>query len=450
MVLPGALSSMLLLMSFFDLDLNYTLRNVMLGSAILGAVGGSIGCFAVLRRESLMGDTLAHAALPGICLAFMLTGSRTSLVLMIGAAITGWLGTLCVLWIVKGGRIKQDAALGIVLSVFFGVGTVLLTHISRTGGANQSGLDRFLFGQAASIVREDVVTMAVVGAMSIGVLVVLFKEFKLICFDPQLAASLGLPVTGLTVLLTGLVVVAVVIGLQAVGVILMVAVLIAPALAARQWTNKLATMVPLAAAFGALSGVVGSVLSSQIERLPTGPTIVLVATLIVIISVLVAPERGVLWSTLRLHRQQRQFMAQQTLAELWRLTQERHERGADDAVPAVALSERLARPASFANRQLSRLFQRGLVARAGNQDSWRLTPLGMEAAAQAQRRETLWKMYLARQMDIPVSSVHVPMDEIEQLLPPDVLREFDAAIARQRTQKVGLAPPAALGAKGQV
>lgn len=410
--------NVLLVPAFLGLDLNYTLRNVMMGSAILGGVGGAIGCFAVLRRESLMGDTLAHAALPGICLAFLVTGSRTSLVLMLGAAITGWLGTLCVLAIVRGGRVKQDAALGIVLSVFFGIGTVLLTHISRTGGANQSGLDRFLFGQAASIVRDDVITMAVMGFIAISVLVLLFKEFKLLCFDPALAFSLGLPTTGLTVLLTGLIVVAVVIGLQAVGVILMVAVLIAPALAARQWTNKLETMVVLAAIFGAVSGVVGSVLSAEIERLPTGPTIVLVATAIVAVSVLFSPERGVIWAQLRDRRQERRYGAARVLASLLDVQ-------GSGGVTVSQLATITGRSERFLQRHLGRLSRQRQVVREATGGRWSLTDTGLVAAEAAKRREDLWKLYLANQMDIPTEGVHLGMDDIERLLPADVLRAFD-------------------------
>lgn len=411
----------LLMPAFLGLDLNYTLRNVMMGSAILGAVGGAIGCFAVLRRESLMGDTLAHAALPGICLAFLVTGSRTSLVLMLGAAITGWLGTLCVLAIVRGSRVKQDAALGIVLSVFFGIGTVLLTHISRTGGANQSGLDRFLFGQAASIVRDDVVTMAVLGAVALGVLVLLFKEFKLLCFDPALAFSLGLPTTGLTIVLTGLIVVAVVIGLQAVGVILMVAVLIAPALAARQWTNRLEVMVVLAAIFGAVSGVVGSVLSAEIPRLPTGPTIVLAATVIVVISMLFSPERGIVWGAIRNRRQQRQYGAARVLASLLGVQ-------GSGGVTVSQLASVTGRPERFLNRHLRTLSQRNMTRYDAGPGRWTLTDTGLVAADEAKRREDLWKLYLANQMDISTDGVHLGMDDIERLLPPDVLRAFDKVL----------------------
>jgi manganese/zinc/iron transport system permease protein len=287
-----------------ELLFDYTLRNVALGSAILGIVGGVLGCFATLRRQGLLGDALSHAALPGVVLAFMLTGSKAPLVLLLGAGLTGWLGTLLILLIVRETRISEDSALGIVLTWFFGMGIVLLTMLQKSNNANQAGLDKFLFGQAATLVAENVLTMAVLGGLALFLVGLLYKEFKLITFDPLFAASIGFPMRRLNVLLTSLIVVAVMIGLQTVGVVLMAAMLIAPAAAARQWTNRFAYMLGLAGLFGAMAGVGGALLSVTQERLPTGPMVILVATAIVIVSLLLAPERGILWQTWR-ERQQR-------------------------------------------------------------------------------------------------------------------------------------------------
>ncbi len=282
-----------------DVIFDYTLRNVALGSALLGIVGGVLGSFAVLRRQGLLGDALAHAALPGICLAFMLTGLRTPLVLMAGAAITGWAGTLLIIKVVQETRISEDSALGIVLSVFFGLGIVLLTHIQHSNNANQAGLDRYLFGQAATLVQSHVVTMAILGGVALLCVGLLYKEFKILSFDPEFAASIGYPVGKLNILLTSLIVVAVVIGLQTVGVVLMAAMLVGPAAAARQWTNRLSVMLVLAALFGAAAGVAGAMISVTSSRLPTGPMVILCMTAIVVVSVLFAPERGIVWDAVR-------------------------------------------------------------------------------------------------------------------------------------------------------
>lgn len=284
---------------FRDLLFDYTLRNVALGSALLGVVSGVLGCFAVLRRQGLLGDATAHAALPGICLAFLLTGSKAPLVLMLGAALAGWLGMLALLGIVRATRLSEDAALGIVLSSFFGFGIVLLTLIARSGNAHQAGLDRYLFGQAATLLEEHVLTMAGLGAVVLALVALLFKEFKLLAFDSAFAASLGLPTRRLSILLTGLIVAAVVIGLQTVGVVLMAAMLVGPAVAARQWTDRMGPMVLLAGLFGALSGVSGALLSVSQQRMPTGPLIILSLTAVVATSVLFAPARGLVWEWLR-------------------------------------------------------------------------------------------------------------------------------------------------------
>ena len=287
--------------------LDYTLMIVAIGAALLGAVSGSLGTYAVLRRQSLLGDAISHAALPGIAIAFLLTGSKTPLILVLGAAIAGWLGTLLILSIVSLTRIKYDSALGIVLSTFFGFGLVLHTLIQRTGNANQAGLDTFLFGQAATILESDILTIGILGGFAIIVMFVFWKELKLLIFDEGFAASLGFPIRMLDILLTSLLVIAIVLGLQAVGAVLMSAMLVAPAVAARQWTNRLGVMIFLAACFGALAGVSGTIISSSASRIPTGPTIVLCATVVVGFSIVFALNRGLLWDWFR-HQRNKQSL----------------------------------------------------------------------------------------------------------------------------------------------
>ncbi|MCO5216616.1 MAG: metal ABC transporter permease [Thermomicrobiales bacterium] len=277
-----------------DLIFDYTLRNVALGGMLLGIVAGVLGAFAVLRRQALLGDTLSHAALPGICIAFMITGSRESLVLLIGAGIAGWIGTWILLRTVNATKLSEDTMLGVVLSVFFGVGILLLTYIQQTNNANQAGLDKYLFGQAASLIAKDVATFAILGIASLSAVFVFYKEFKLLSFDPEFLASLGLPVRRLDLALTSLLVVAVMIGLQTVGVVLMAAMVIGPGTAARQWTDNLRTMLVLSGIFGGLAGLIGAVVSVQANRLPTGPSIILALTVIVMASILFAPEHGII------------------------------------------------------------------------------------------------------------------------------------------------------------
>jgi manganese/zinc/iron transport system permease protein len=291
----------------YSLFTDYTIRTVALGAAVLGIVSGTLGCYAVLRRQALLGDAMSHAALPGIALAFLLTGTRELSVLLLGAAIAGWVAALVMIAIVNTTRIKEDSALGMVLAVFFGFGLVLLAFAQKQPTAAQAGLDTFLFGQAASLVARDVMTMGLIGAVALGLMLLLWKEFKLLSFDPDYGATIGLPIRLLDIGLTSLIVVAIVIGLQTVGVVLMSAMLIAPAAAARQWTDRLGLMVVLAGVFGALAGIAGAVISATARGLSTGPTIVLVVSVFVVVSLLIAPNRGLFWNWLRQQRNRRRL-----------------------------------------------------------------------------------------------------------------------------------------------
>jgi manganese/zinc/iron transport system permease protein len=287
---------------------NYTLSMVALGGALLGALSGAVGCFAVLRRESLVGDALSHAALPGVGVAFLIAG-RDMDALLIGAAIASGLGVAFMGAVLRTTRLKGDAALGIVLAGWFALGIALLTFIQSSGIPGQAGLDRFIFGQAAAIVEGDVLRIAGFGALAVLVLALFWKEFALVTFDAGFARANGLRAGVIAGLLSLLIVVTVVLGLQIAGVVLMVGMLIAPASAARQWTHRLGQMVTLAAVFGAFSGGAGAILSGLDSGIPTGPMIIVVATLLVILSLLFAPGRGMVWGWLKTRRDRERYSA---------------------------------------------------------------------------------------------------------------------------------------------
>ena len=280
--------------SLIDLLSDYTFQTVALGSALLGIISGVLGSFAVLRRQSLLGDGVSHAALPGVVMAFLLTGSKNTEVLLLGALLTGLAATFLITRIVKHSRIRFDSALALVMSVFFGLGLVLLTYSQKVPNANQAGLKRFIYGQASTMLQRDVVLMAVCGAVLLFIVILFWKEFKLFSFDPEFAETIGFGTGRLNLLLSFLIVLAIIIGLETVGVVLMSAMLIAPAVAARQWSNRLWLMVVLAAIFGALSGVAGTLISSAAPGVPTGPVIVVCITVVTIFSLLFAPNRGIL------------------------------------------------------------------------------------------------------------------------------------------------------------
>lgn len=271
------------------------LRTVSLGTAAIGGLAGFIGTFAVVRRQSLLGDAISHAALPGIGLAFLL-GARTPALLIVGAAVSGWIAIAIVSGLVRGRRASFDTALGGTLAVFFGVGLSLMTWIKReVPGASQHGLERYLFGQAATMRSDDLESIAIVAALTVGIVALLWKQIKLVCFDPDCAAVQGWPVRWIDGLIALLIVLAVVVGLQAVGVVLMSALLVAPTVAAKPWCPRLAPLAVLSGAIGAASGVVGTVashvISTEGRSVPTGPLIVLGATLFVAVSLTVASIR---------------------------------------------------------------------------------------------------------------------------------------------------------------
>lgn len=284
---------------------DYTLQTVSIGALLLGVSSGVLGSFAVLRQQSLLGDTLSHAALPGVCLGFLVAGGRSLGAILFGALVTGTLAALLVLLLTRRSRLKTDAALGTALSVFFALGVVLLTYVQGTGRASQGGLDAFLFGQAAAILRSDLWIMGGIAAFALLLVTALWKELKLVTFDPLFAAQMGFPVLALEAVLTVMIALAVVIGLQMVGVVLMAAMIIAPAVAARQWAARLEGMVLLAAAIGAGGGVVGAWISATGRGLATGPLIILAVSLAVLVSLAFAPGRGLVWDAARRRRERR-------------------------------------------------------------------------------------------------------------------------------------------------
>ena len=362
---------------------DYTLRTVLMGAAILGLVSGVLSVFAVLRRQSLMGDALSHAALPGICLGFLIAGERSLGWIMGGALASGGVAALWILALTRTSRLKTDAAIGSALSVFFALGVVLLTYIQAGGNVAQAGLETFLFGQAAAILRSDLPLMAAIAGGVALAITVFWKEVKLVTFDPVFARTLGLPVLAIEVALTAMIALAVVVGLQMVGVVLMAAMVIAPAVAARQWTHRLETMTALAAAFGVAAGVTGALISALGRGLATGPLIVLAASAIVLVSLGFAPERGVVWEQIQRARDRRQLRGRQVLTTLLRLAQAHRDRGyrAEEGMVDSYYGHQT-------RRTLERLGRRGLVRQTahmpGEGRHWVLTTEGL---AEAERVE---------------------------------------------------------------
>ena len=355
-----------------ELFSDYTARTILLGAASLGIVSGVVGSYAVLRKQSLVGDVMSHAALPGIVLAFLIVGVKEQLPIFIGAALSAVLAVLLINLIKDNSRIKTDSAMGMALSVFFGLGLVLLTYAQKMPDANQAGLDKFLFGQAEALIEKDVLIIGLTGFFALLVVGLFWKEFKLLCFDPDFGGTMGFSMKSMDMLVTAVIVSAIVIGLQTVGVVLMSSMLIAPAVAARQWTGNMGSMVILAALIAAVSGMTGVAFSAGFENVPTGPAVIVCVSVIAFFSVLFSPNG---FFTLRFKdaRSRREIKKDYVLKAL-------HDLALEHDDPGYAHSERLLALGSEkgfnVRKSLWELQTAGYVERA-EEENWRLTASGI-------------------------------------------------------------------------
>lgn len=274
--------------------LPYSQAIVVVASAMLGLAAGVGGVFVTLGQRSLVTDAITHATLPGVCVAFLVTGNKEGLGLAAGAAISGALAAGAIVVIERAGRTPPDAAVAVVLSGSFALGIVLLTAISGHPSSSQAGLERYLFGQAAGMTEGDARAFAALAIVVAVVITATLRPLRAVLFDSTYAATTGVPVRALEVVMTAVVVAVVVVGLRAVGAVLMVALVVAPAVAARQLSSRLVVMAPLAGLIGVLVGGAGA-LASVRSSTPTGPVIVLVAVAVVLAAVAIAPRRSAPW-----------------------------------------------------------------------------------------------------------------------------------------------------------
>lgn len=414
--------------------LDYNTAIVLGGTTLLGASAGAVGGLALLRRRALLGDALSHATLPGICLAFLITGQRDFAVLLAGATVTGLLGVALVAGLRRVTRIRDDAAIGIVLSVFFGAGLALSGIIQRrTPSGAAAGIDTFLLGQTSGMLLSDVLCIGGVAVAVLAAVTLFYKELMLLCFDSDFAAVEGWPVLGLDLAFLVLLTVTTVIGLPAVGVVLMVALLVIPAAAARFWTRRLSTFLVVAALGGAASGCAGTLISAYAVDLPTGPLIVLCAAAAFTGSALGAPHRGLLARAVRTRRLYRQRDEQRLLVALWELCRERTSSGG--ATNSVELAAQLGLPHRRHRAVLSRARRAGWLQ--GANAEVRLTEAGVRRAAAVTRAYRLWQRYLLTHAAIDRDLVDPTAEIVEALLPAHVVLELEAGL-----RAAGLLPEA--------
>lgn len=368
------------------LGLPYTDTVVVMGALVLGISAGVLGSFAVLRGRSLVGDAIAHATLPGVCVAFLVTGTKEIAGLLAGAAVAGLVAALLMV-AVERSVLRADTAIGVVLSGFFSLGIVLLTHITATGDAQQAGLEAFLFGQAAGLLERDVGVMAALGLTGLVAVAVLRRMLVTTLFDRAYAAAIGLPTRLVEVAVTAFLVAAVVIGVRLVGAILMVAMLVVPTVVARQLADTFGRVLVLAGVAGAAVGVTGALVATR-AALPTGPVVVLVGVAVALLAVLLAPRRGVLARQAGLVRRRRRMETDRLLLS------------------------------GGTNRRLVRA---NLTTPSGE-----LTVSGERARREAQDRDDLWRAWLRFGPQITLRDAREPdLQDLRGSLDPEALAELE-------------------------
>jgi manganese/zinc/iron transport system permease protein len=395
-------------------------RFVVLSSVLLGIAASSVGVFAFLRRNTLVGETVAHSMLPGIGLAFILSGSREPIFLVSGAIVAGWVSVLFMEWISKKGPMKKDLALAITLTGFFGIGILLMTHIQRGSYGDHSGLDHYIFGNVAAMTKQDT---WVFGGLAVLVLLILgasYKELTVFSFNPEFAQSNGLPTRLLEVGLSTITILAIAAGIKAVGIVLMAALLIIPAAASRYWMNRLKGMLVLSAVFGALAAILGAFVSYKYSGMPTGPLIVVVLALLTALSVLFAPRMGMLSKRLKKYRRAQKMRAENFVKEVYQLSEQENDFDRVFSLLDVANEFGYKRSEAFRSMRLAVAYRWVLPKMEGV----RLTAKGKEKGHEVNRLHRLWEIYLARKANTPLRYVHETAEVMEHILTPELEQEI--------------------------
>lgn len=389
---------------------------VVVGTVLLGGSAALVGSFSFLRKQSLIGDAVAHSILPGVVLAFLISGSKNPLYLMIGALISGWLSILLIDVITNRSKLKSDTAIGVALSFFFGIGILLLTYAQHNSSGNISGLDQYLFGKAASMNSMDVKVFSIMSLVLFLVVILFRRAFILISFDRDFALSKGLRVRFYELLLSTLTILAIALGIQAVGMILMAALIITPAASARQWTNKMSVFIGLTILFGMVAGYVGSFISYSAPQMPTGPWIVMALSFITLISVVFAPEKGLIARRSKKRKNRQKILIENILKSFFHISELDSNIDPKRSIEELNVKMQIDLPKVV--KGLSILKRNELVVKAG--DKWSLTSKGIAESRRIVRLHRLWELYLTKKMLIDPSMVHSDAEAIEHVITPEI------------------------------
>lgn len=400
--------------------IGYNTLVVLAGCALLGLAAGTIGAFALLRGRALMADAMGHAALPGVALAALIVAAfggdpRSVPPLLLGAAVAGALGALAVHALARTGRVRDDAAIAVVLGSFYAAGVALLSLMQTMPGAAQAGLSRFILGQAAAMRAADAAWTAGLAALCLVAALLLFRALRAVAFDADFARAQGLPVGLLDLALLGLILLVCVAGLQAVGLILVVALLVLPALTARLLAERLPALLALSAATGALAGAAGAYASAVLPSLPTGAAVVLAAALAFAAALLFSPRRGLLALAWRRLSERRAAAAEHVLRAAWEAQEAAGKSDGDSWIRIPDIAAARGWTAARTWRVVRWMGWRGLLARAG--DAVHLTPAGLGAARAAVAAHRAAEHHLIARGAADAASADRLADLVEHSLP---------------------------------
>lgn len=394
---------------------------VVVGISLLSVSAAMVGTFTFLDKKALIGDAISHAVLPGVCLAFMLAGSKNPYWIVVGAFATGALATYAISWVSQQTKLKEDTIIASVLSVFFGIGIVLMTKLQQTGNAALSGLDHFLFGNAISIIGEDILVYATLALATILAILIFYKEFQLLIFNRDFATVIGLPVKRLEFLFNSLMVLAVVTGIQAIGVVLMAALLITPAAAAKFWTDRLGAMLIIAVVIALFSGISGAYISFVLPNMPTGPWVVVVLSLLAFLSFFFSHKKGLITRWYSKKNYQRKIHSDHILKALYHA-----QESGGQGLSIQEIKQRFPNQNRHTHYSIKALSNKGYITT--KQDFISLTTTGVSEAKRIIRLHRLWELYLTEYVNIAPDHVHDITGKIEHILTPEIEAKLEAKL----------------------
>lgn len=415
--------------SLIDFFTDPVLRAPTIASIFMCLSSSLAGVIVVIRKRSLLGESLSHASYPGIALGVTLLSSFFSpasdtfaLAVLACAFISSFLGMLLIEALQKKFKVKDDAALCFVLSVFFGLGVLIASRIQTTHAVWYKQVQAFLYGQAATMRDIHVIIYAVLLVLTCAAITFLYREIQILTFDRSFGQSIGINLRFVDVILLLLTVLAIVIGIRSVGVVMMAGMLIAPALAARTLANRLKTTFVLAGLIGAVSGFSGNYFSVMIPyylkaeklSLPTGPMILLSAVFACLLAIFFAPQKGLVTRMLRVFRFKRNCELENILKALWK-----DEKKEGTSIVEIAYLHNLSKFKAWI--RMSKLLSKEWLIQ--NQGRYRLSEKGEKKAKEIIRLHRLWELYLVH-LGHSKDKVHASAEEMEHVLTPELEKQL--------------------------